>query len=430
MSLKKTFAKTLLVTSIASLLTACGGSSDKSTPIVDDKPIVDVTPIVEDTPLYLVKTTDWSTDDGTTLLFLTDSLDGDTKFNTEDALAVSGYHYVAVNESGDDEDSAFYLAIDNTPTLQRYVVNDEGEVELDKELDFTEQGITDARNAMRAGKIFSADKGYFIDHDTMQVVVFNPTEMTFTATIDLSAYVEDDYPNRWAIFPVIDGDRVVIPITFYGSDWSAAALSKLVVIDTTTDTVTVDSSTLCGSVSASAVDAEGNVYWSSSHDIAVSYTVDPVSAAFAPCMIRMESGAEGWDDGYYVNMTDLTDNDRPAYGVTTGDGYKAYTLVYSDEATPITADNVNDTAWQPVWEFSSFDVEAPFAGVTKVENALPTGHRINYGIFLNDNDDVTSWVDTINSDYTVSTIYDTTDSENWKVLIVVPGDLETISRIR
>ena len=67
MSLKKTFAKTLLVTSIASLLTACGGSDDK--PIVKETPVVDETPIVEDTPLYLVKTTDWSTDDGTTLLF-------------------------------------------------------------------------------------------------------------------------------------------------------------------------------------------------------------------------------------------------------------------------------------------------------------------------------------------------------------------------
>jgi hypothetical protein len=428
MSLKKTFAKTLLVTTIASLLTACGGS-DKSTPIVEKTPVVDETLVVEDSPLYLVKTTDWSTDDGTTLLFLTDSLNSDTKFNAEDALAISGYHYVAVNESGDDEDSAFYLAVDNTPTLQRYVVNDEGKVELDKELDFSAQGITDARNAMRAGKIFSADKGYFIDQVTMQVVVFNPTEMTFTTTIDLSEYAEVDYPNRWAIFPVIDGDRVVIPITFYGSDWSAAALSKLVIIDTTTDTVTVDSSTLCGSVSGSAVDAAGNVYWATSADVAVSYKLDPVNAAFAPCMIRMKSGAEGWDDGYYVNMTDLTDNDRPAYGVTTGDGYKGYTLVYSDEATPLTAENARGAAKQSVWEFSSFDLEAPFAGVTKVENALPTNNRLNYGVFLND-DKVTSWVDTVSSDYTVSTIYDTTDSESWKVLIVVPGDLETISRIR
>lgn len=424
MSLKKTFFRILLVSSIASFLTACDSSDDNDTTDTGN------TPTVEDSPLYLVKTTDWSTDDGTSLLFLTETLDSETEFNPEDALAVSGYHYVAVNESGDDEDSAFYLAVDNTPTLQRYVVNDAGVVEFDAELDFTDQGITDARNAMRAGKIFSADKGYFIDHETMQVVVFNPKNMTFTTTIDLSEYVEEDYPNRWAIFPVIDGDRVVIPITFYGSDWSAAALSKLVIVDTTTDTVTVDNSTLCGSVSASSIDAVGNVYWASSHDIAVSYTLDSANATFAPCMIRMESGADGWDDSYYVNMTDLTDNDRPAYGVTTGDGYKAYTLVYSDDADPITAENVNDTAWKSVWEFSSFDVEAPFAGVTKVENALPTGHRINYGAFLNSDDELTSWVDTVNSEYTESTIYNTTDSESWEVLIVVPGDLETISRIR
>lgn len=418
MILKNIFAKSLLVASVASLLISCGSDDD------------DNTTIMEDTPLYLVKTTDWSTDDGTTLLFLKETLDADTVFDAEDALAVSGYHYVAVNESGDGSESAFYLAIDNTPTLQRYIVNDAGEVELDAELDFTAQGITDARNSLRSGKIFSADKGYFIDHDTMQVVVFNPSEMTFTTTIDLSEYAEDDYPNRWSIFPVIDGERVVVPITFYASDWSAAALTKLVVIDTATDTVTVDSSTQCGSVSSSAVDAEGNVYWATSHDIAVAYTVDPASVAFAPCMIRMISGADGWDNDYYVNMTDLTNNNRPAYGVTTGDGYKAYTLVYSDEATPITAENVNDTAWQPVWEFNSFDVGSEASGVTKIEGALPTGKSINYGVFLNDDDELTSWVDTVNADYTESTIYNTTDSENWEVLITVPGDLETISKIR
>ena len=423
MSLKKTFAKTLLVTSIASLLTACGGSSDKSTPTVEK------TPVVEDSPLYLVKTTDWSVKTGITSLFLTDSVNSDTKFNAEDALVISGYHYVAVNESGDDEDAAFYLAVDNTPKLERYIVNDEGKPELDKELDFSAQGITDARDAMRAGKIFSADKGYFIDKDTMQVVVFNPTEMTITKTIDLSEYAEVDYPKRWAVFSVIDGDRVVIPITFYESNWTAAKLSKLVVIDTTTDTVTVDSSTLCGGVSGSAVDAAGNVYWASSPEVAVSYKLDPVNAAFAPCMIRMKSGAEGWDDSYYVNMTDLIDHDRPVYGVTTGDGYKGYTLVYSDEATPLTADNAKGASKASVWEFHSFDLEAPFAGITKIENALPTNSKLNSGVFLND-DKVTSWIDTVSSDYTESTIYDTTDSENWKVLLVVPGDLETISRIR
>lgn len=424
MSFEKIFARSILAASVAGLLTACGGSDSNDTPVVVD------TPVVDETPLYLVKTTDWSTDDGTSLIFLTESLDSETIFNPEDALAVSGYHYVAVNESGDDSESAFYLAVDNTPILQRYVISDEGEVVLDAELDFTEQGITDARNSMRAGKIFSADKGYFIDHNTMQVIVFNPTEMTLTTTIDLSEYAEDDYPNRWAIFPVIDGERVVVPMTFYGSDWSAAALSKLIIVDTATDTVTVDNSTLCGSVSASAVDAEGNVYWATSHDVAVDYAVDPVNAAFAPCIIRMESGANGWDDGYYVNMTDLTDNDRPAYGVTTGDGYKAYTLVYSADAPPITADNVNDTAWQSVWEFSSFDVGSEFAGVTKIEGALPTKHRIKYGAFQNDDDELTSWVHTINTDYTETTIYNTTDSENWEVLFVAPGDVETIAKIR
>ncbi|HBR96941.1 MAG TPA: hypothetical protein DD979_06145 [Gammaproteobacteria bacterium] len=438
MKIKTLLFQTLLLASISFYLTACSDDDD-------DSPDNGATNgsgngaengsangsdngSSSESPLYLVKSTEWSTDDGISLIYLTDSLDTNTEFNREQALAIDGYHYVNVNESGDDTETVFHLAVDNTSRLQRYVISNSNEFALDAEMDFSAHGITDARNAMRSGKIFSAEKGVIVDFETMQVIIFNPTTMTITTTVDLSEHAEADYPNRWSIFPAIDGDRVVVPITFYKDDWSPVALSKLVIVDTKTDTVTVDASTQCGSVSASAVDTAGNLYFAASPDIAAQHAIG-AEGSFAPCIIRMKAGADGWDDEYYVDMTTLTEDGRPAYAIMTGTGNTAYTLIYSDTADPITVDNIDEATRQIVWEFHSLELGNEAAGVTKIVGAEPTGHRVHYGSFAN-GDSLTAWNNRINDDFTESTVYDTTDPTNWEVLTVIPGALETIARLR
>jgi len=406
-----------MAASIGALITACGSSNDSDS----------VSDIDAESPLYLVKATDWSADDGISLIYLTESLDSDTEFDPEKALAMDGYHFVSINQTN-STGKDFHLAVDNTSILQRYTISDNGDIALAAELDFSSYGITDARNSLRSGKIYSAEKGYIIDSVGMQVIVFNPTEMTITDSISLAAHAEVDYPNRWSIFPAIDGDRVVVPITYYEADWTSAPLSKLVIVDTATDTVTVDTSTQCGSVSASAVDADGNVYFASHNDIATAYAVE-ADGSYPPCLIRMKGGADGWDDDYYVNLLDLTDDDRPAMAIMTGEGNKAYTLIYSADEDPLTLNNI-DVARGSVWEFHSIELGNEAATVAKIANVEATGPRVQYGSFSDGNAGLTSWMMRINTDYTESTIYDTTDTENWEVLTVVPGALETIARLR
>ncbi|NTS77170.1 hypothetical protein HR060_09870 [Catenovulum sp. SM1970] len=436
MNINTSFKRTMLVASITAVLTACGGGSggSSSSARTSTATATDTATEVEQSPLYLVKTTDWSTDEGTSVVFVTDSLDSETVFNPAEAkLVLPGYHYVSVNESADGEETAFHLAVDNTPTLQRYVVDEDGDVYQDGEMDFTQQGVTDMRNAMRAGVIFNAEKGYFVDFASLQIVVFNPTEMTLTETIDISDYAVEGYPERWSIYPVVDGDRVVAAMTHSITNAQGisfpAPVSHLLVIDTNDNSVTVDGHTACGGVSSSAKDDEGNVYFATHHQQSVAYTVG-LPGIPTPCIIRMESGANGWDDSYYLDLTQLTDNNRPAYGLIAADGNKAYTLIYSDDAEPITLANYEATAWTNNWEFNSFELDNALATATKVEGTQPTNHRIKTGSFKNEADGTTPWVHRISADWSESTLYNATNTESWNVLTTIPGDAETVSRLR
>lgn len=443
MRLRNLFTKSLLVASIGVVMTACGGDDDdrptsgggeptaspspSSAPIPTSTP----TPTPEADPLFVVKSTDWSTQDGISFFFVTDTLDTDTVYDPLAAqLTLPGYHYVSAIEGSENSELAFLLAIDNTARVQRYLVNEDSEIVFDKEIDLTPLGIADARNAMRSGKIFSAEKGYIIDSASMQVIVYNPTTLELVGSpISLEDHIEANYPDRWSIFPVIDGDRVVVPITFYENDGTAAPLSKLVIIDTETDQVTVDTSTMCGSVSASAVDEAGNVYFASSASAAIPYELE-APGSFAPCIIRMEAGADGWDENYYVDMTSFSENGRPAYGIMTGTGNTAYTLIYSNEAEAITPDNAAGAMRSAVWEFHSVELGNEVGSVTKIEGTEPTTHRLQYSSFTDPDGVVTPWVNRLNTDFTASTVYDTSGEETWEVLTIVPGALETINRLR
>lgn len=379
-----------------------------------------------DGPRYLVKSTSWATDDGISMYFVTDTLDENTVFDDSKALAIDGYLGAALPE-GDNPDNAFYVGLRPDPVFQRYVVTDSGEIEFDKEISFANQGVSDGRNLMRSSKFVSAEKAYVIDSETLQILIFNPTEMTLIDTIDISD-LDEEGMYRWSIFPTIDGDRVVVPITFYESDWSAAALSKLVIIDTITDTVTSDVSTQCGSLSASAKDAAGNIYFASHNEVAAQSAIG--NASFRPCMIRMQAGGDGWDDSYYVNLLDLTEDGRPAMAVVPGTGDTAYTLIYSAEADAITVDNVDTAPRGAVWEFHSIELGNEAATVSKVDNVEGTVFRVQYGNLSHDTLGEVSWMMRVNDDWTESTVYNTYDPANWTVLTKVPGQIEVVGRLQ
>ncbi|ARU59491.1 hypothetical protein OLMES_5511 [Oleiphilus messinensis] len=414
---------------IALSLVGCGSDSDSPTSNNDGNTSVpDDNSSSSEGALYLVKSTSWTTDDGIAMHFVTDSLDENTVFNEADALALEGYLGVALPE-GDNPDNAFFVGLNPEPVFQRYVVSDDGEITLDKEIDFTNQGVSNGRNLMRASKIMSPTKGYIVDPNSLQIIIFNPTEMTVTGTISLADLDEPTLPNRWSIFPTTDGDRFVAVITYYEADWSNAAHSKLVIVDSTTDTVTSDTSTECGGVSASAKDAEGNIYFASHDEVALGFHQGDLS--FPPCVIRVLSGTNEWDDSYVMNMQNLTNDARLAMATMSGMGNTGYTLILSEAAqAEIDSSTTARSLIRDVWEFHSFDLTDDSATATKVENVLPTISRVQYGTLDHAELGDISWMLRTDQTAAETIIYNSTDPANWSTLTTVPGQMELVGRLK
>lgn len=425
------------------LLTACGADSKN-----DNNSQKTVGPFDPNDPIYLVKSTAWVTEAGISLHFLSNTLDGETAFNTETALALPEYTGIAVPE-GDNPDNAFYVGMYNSKVLRRYVVSDTGLISLDDEMDFAGiAGIKNARNLLRATQFISPTKAYALDYTGLQVIAFNPTDMTLidldestekVDTISLKSIEEGALPGTWSVFPTTDGDRFVATIGFYGEDQSDPGLTKLVIVDSHDDSLVTDSVDNCSAVTGAAKDAAGNMYFASYDGSALAHAQG--TGAYAPCIIRVLAGADEFDDSYLMNMQNLTNNGRMAMGAVTGSGNMGYNLIISDAGQGMVKDGTLAKHLRiPVWEFHSFDLTDSNATATKVKGVVSTAgsegipggtiSRILNGSFEHHELGDISWMAQIDIEET-SSIYNSTDPETWSLITnKVPGQIEFVGRLR
>ncbi|MGR6873483.1 hypothetical protein ACU6U9_14510 [Pseudomonas sp. HK3] len=434
----------------SALLTACGSDSDSSTQ--DELRHLD-----PNNPMYLVKSTTWVGDAGTSLHFLTNTLDGETAFDPKTALAIEEYTGIAIPE-GYNPDNAFYVGMYNSNVLRRYVVSDTGEVSLDDEMDFAGiAGTKNARNLLRATQFMSPTKAYALDFTGLQVIAFNPTDMTLidtdkstekVDTISLKSLKENALPSTWSVFPTTDGDRFVATIGFYGKgkDGADPGLTKLVIVDSNNDSLATDSVNNCSAVTGAAKDATGNMYFASYDVSAIKHHLG--IGAYAPCVIRVLAGTNEFDDSYLMHMQNLTNNGRMAMGAVTGNGDIGYNLIMSDAgqammAIPELADKARSL---PVWEFNSFDLTDSNAIATKVDGVTSTPNnklfpgvpaveggtigRILNGSFKHHELGNITWMAQIDNADT-SSIYNAANPETWSLITnKVPGQIEFVGRLK
>jgi hypothetical protein len=397
--------------------------------------------------MYLVKSTAWVTEAGVSLHFLTDTLDEETVFDTNTALAIPEYTGIAIPE-GYNPDNAFYAGMYTSSVYRRYVVSDTGEVSLDDELDFSGVSGATGRNLLRATQFMSPTKAYALDFAGLQVIAFNPTDMTLidtdasTAAIDtisLAGLTEANLPNTWSVFPTTDGDRFVATIGFYGADNSDPGVTKLIIVDSNNDNLATDSVDNCSAVTGAAKDTTGNMYFASYDESALAHAQG--RGAYAPCIIRVLAGSNEFDDSYLMNMQNLTNNGRMAMGAVTGNGNIGYNLIISDTGQGMVTDGTLAKHLRiPVWEFHSFDLTDSNATSTKVEGVISTAgaqgipggtiSRILNGSFNHHELGDITWMAQIDVE-TTSSIYNSTDPETWSLITnSVPGQIEFVGRLR
>lgn len=407
-------------------------------------------------PLYLVKSTAWTTKAGISLHFLTSTLDKDTEFDPEKALAIPEYTGIAIPQ-GANPDNAFYAGMKTSGKLRRYVVNAEGIPKLDKEMDFSVVTKNIGRNLLRATRFMSPTKAYALDHVNMQVIAFNPTTMTLidtnpatsdkVDTISLASLAESAASSQWAVFPTTDGDRFVGTMGFYGKGGFDTGITKLIIVDSKTDTLHTDTMRGCGAVSGAAKDAAGNMYFASYTAAAAAYKLK-VPGAYEPCMIRVNKGANTFDTTYNMKLQNLTNNGRMAMGAVTGKGNMAYNLIMSDAGEPLVKDfkSAKQAVSLPVWEYHYFDLTDDSATATKVpgvqsspakvlKEGVPkieggTIGRITTGSFKHDKLGDIVWISHTDNERATS-VYNATNPEGWSLITnTIPGQLEFVGRLR
>ena len=378
--------------------------------------------------MYLVNTAFFNADGTSYVTYVTDSFDASTEFDATTALEINERISLSVPENNPDR--AFYVSRSSAPEIERYLVDERGEITFDKTMSLAGEGVTSANQLIEGLTFLSAEKAYFIDFVSLQVIEFNPTAMTITDAFSMDGLLEPNLKAPFGYFKNLDQGRIVVAGVYENLDDTSARFGKLAIINTNDNSVTYDSQDQCGGMAWTARDQEENIYWVSHTFVAINQAAGLTPEDHKPCMVRMKSGADGFDNEYYVNLLDMTEDNRPAGAMAQGVNGLAYTLVYNQTADTITPDNQGQLYRDEGWEYHSFELGNEAATFTKVPN-VPGG--VPYGISgtfnLQGTGDI-SYVTTVSADFSTSSVYNTTDPSAWQPINTVPGFIFSLFRLQ
>ncbi len=309
----------------------------------------------------------------------------------------------------------FYTAGVFTPTLQRWTVTPTGTFQPGPVLDLSTRGVDGAYSAAGVD-VFSPTKAYFVDSPSLQVVVWNPQDMTFIKTIPI------DVPTKAALTSNLDPsvqfrDGKAFITAYWNSipsgltEYSDAA--RLYVIDTATDAVVSASDVpSTGSLGLAGTLSNGTIYYSPWDYHATVRGVFGGSYGVASRAVRVAPGALT-PDTTDVDLSALVGG-RPAGGLYVLDDTQALIHVWHNDLVNATAANWTDTRFEPGykwhrWKFG--ETTAP-----ELPNQRPSGEG---GDWRRLDGKIVSYAP--DAEYENTTLVELLPDGNTSELLTVPG---------
>ncbi|MEM6291687.1 MAG: hypothetical protein AAGA54_10495 [Myxococcota bacterium] len=245
----------------------------------------------------------------------TETLDDQTSLDLANGLEIPN-NGIAVAPDGPG--GVVYASDGATPRLTEFLIGDEGSVEQGRTVSF--EGSIASANGVAAGNfVFVGDtKAYVVDTIEFNAVIFDPSEMLITGTIDLGELAE---PGTFGIIgtrPVRRGSEMVISFSYLSIATGFSPTSRIVFVDTDTDEVTeVLEVPDCSALTEMHVAENGDLYVAS--DTAnVNNRLDERGGG-RECLLRVPSGSYeasdvwtypeltgGWDGGGLIGLSDTT----------------------------------------------------------------------------------------------------------------------------
>jgi hypothetical protein len=308
-----------------------------------------------------------------------------------------------------------YVGNGGAPVIERWVVagNDltkEASVALSQFGIATGLGIKDPLH------FFGEDRAYFIDGKTLQVVVWNPQLMETTSSFSIDGLKEEglflglNFVHR-------DGDRLLLSARYWRKDDTAALLTRIAIIDTTTDTVSYVDDTRCGNIAFHAHDSQNNLYLAThpaqTATIAVGTAGDPVAES---CIIRFKSGASAFDPDYFVALDELAGG--PAGGIMQGAGDQAFIMKYA--GPELTLDNYAKAHTGSNWEIHSLTLGQESATLAKVPGIeLQSAYGLAFTTTVDGK--AVPYVIAVQGDFTEGAYFDVSSPGQFERALTVPG---------
>lgn len=344
---------------------ADGGTA--STPAADAAPDAPPAPVAN--PLFMIHSAVTDPDSSRSNYFtLTKSLAEPAELDYGQALVLKGRPRLYAQP-----DLGFFAIADAEKlTITRYTLDASDKMVAGASFSIQQLGIKSL--GAQAVHFVNATKAYYKSAEEGLIVVFNPTEMTVTRTIELPRELLKAGANtgssQWA---AADGQA------YFAMGWTSKEYDrvqpgvKLVRVDTTTDEVTLTDETRCRGLYKTA-NVDGALYFFSDVINAFGYAVHGDEGGQPACALRINKGASGFDPSYVGNVGGAFGPNLTGAVMSVADG-TAWAQVADLTITPKALGTTYTQWYAKGWRW----YRVPFA---TLQNATPAPSQVGaYGAF-------------------------------------------------
>lgn len=365
-------------------------------------------PVAGSERLYVAATRVFTEDSSNGYLFAVSSLDEGTEVDLGQAVELTDAWVFG------KADPYFYTATIFEPSITRWKVSKSGEFEKGPTVSFDNEAVTGTYTAATL-PLFSKDKSYFIDAGSMQVVVWDPSEMAFLRTIKLDAEPIGD------LAPTMDlrvrGDQLIASVFWSSVDSGNTQYGdfvRVIVIDTKTDEViATHDDDRCSTISSAGPTKDGTVYFSPWDYHTVVRKVFGEKLGAASCGFRMAKGETELDQDFALDLSELTDG-NPTGSMQILNDDTALLHVWQPDLIDAKKETWEDQRFEPGylwyrWQIGDDKAEPLPDQEPSTEGGEWTaldGHTVNY---------------VANEEYSETTLYQLEEDGRRRKLLTVPG---------
>lgn len=255
-------------------------------------------------PLYAFTTQLISADETHSYVLLTDTLEHTEPLPLDDkAIEVPGRALgVGIPKSG-----SLYVAGSEGPTVTRYSLTSEGRLEESGVVSFEGKGVKSIGEYQSQFQFISGTKAYYFDGRTSQAIIWNPSDMTVTGSINLPGISVEGAILTFSALPIRRENQVIMPLGWrLTTTGGIVKQAGVVVIDTRTDAAKIVKDERCGYVREGVVGPDGMVYLATEvYGAAVRRVAGGDTPV--PCMLKFNPQTLTFDPSFHVELDKLVD---------------------------------------------------------------------------------------------------------------------------